>query len=83
MNQLIREDVFIDSGKPLVFSWERVMIAIWMLAMAFGAAGFIWYGIASWEDPFQSILNIALGIWVIFLVVMRIIQKELENARKR
>jgi fatty acid desaturase len=90
MNQLNDDELInkaIDnlsrSSKFLTFSWERAMIAVWMLAMAFGAAGFIWYGIAAWQDPFQSIVNIALGIWIILLAVMRIVQKELENGGKQ
>lgn len=70
-------------SKFLTFSWQRAIIAFWMLAMAFGSAGFIWYGIAAWEDPFQSIVNIAFGIWIILLAVMRIVQKELENGGKK
>lgn len=90
MNQLIKEDILIKKidgfsrrSKFLIFSWERAIIAVWMLAVAFGAAGFIWYGIAAWQDPFQSIVNIAMGVWIILLAVMRIVQKELENAGKK
>lgn len=63
------------------FSWQRLIVGFWMLAMSFGAAGFIWYGITVWEDPFQSIINIAIGVWLILLAVMRIVQKELETNR--
>jgi hypothetical protein len=72
-----------SKSKFLTFSGQRAMIAFWMLGMSFGAAGFIWYGISAWEDPFQSIANIALGIWIILISVMRIVQKELENGSKK
>ena len=68
----------ISSPKPDTSSW-LILVTTWMLSMAFAAAGFIWYGIACWEDPAISILSIGLGIFLVLLSVARIVRKEMEN----
>lgn len=70
-----------DTSKP-DSSW-LILVTTWMLAMAFAAAGFIWYGIASWEDPAISILSMGLGIFLILLSVARIVRKEMENGNSK
>jgi ABC-type Mn2+/Zn2+ transport system permease subunit len=55
-------------------SIRQYMIIAWMLAMAFGSAGFIWFGIASSEDPALSITLMAVGIFLVFLSVARIVK---------
>lgn len=59
------------------------IIVLWMLSMAFGAAGLICCGVASWEDPFFSIMYLGLGIFLVFVCVGRIVRKELEYANSK
>jgi hypothetical protein len=63
----------------LTFSADRAMIAIWMLAVALLAAGFLWYGIASWEHPSYSIASLGWGIFLILLSISRIVREEIKR----
>jgi tellurite resistance protein TehA-like permease len=76
--ELIKKIDDLEKDKLLTFSPYRAMVSVWMLAIALASAGFIWYGIATWDDPAQSILSIGMGIWLIFLAVSRIVRKEIE-----
>ena len=66
----------------LTSSSNRAMIVLWMLTMSFGAASFIWVGMAIRDDSFTSILNISVGIFLVLITISRIVRKELENGTK-
>lgn len=76
--ELIKKIDDLERKNWLTLSPYRAMVAVWMLAVALASAGFIWYGMATWDDPVQSILNIGMGIWLILLAMTRIVRKEIE-----
>lgn len=61
----------IENNKLFKISSYDLVIVLWMLSMSFAAAGFIWYGIVSWDYPLESISNIGVGCWIILLAVIR------------
>ena len=73
------EELLPNPPKHLTSASYRAMVAGWMLAIAFVAAGFIWFGISSWHEPAQSITSLWFGIFLILMSVARIVRKELEN----
>lgn len=71
----------LEKSNLLTFSSERAMITVWMLAMAFGAAGLIWYGLINWELPEISITALGLGIFLILASINRIVREEIKRGK--